>query len=260
MQRAFALKQGYVNHIIASISKDQREKFGKLLNSDAENKKETIEDIVLSKFSIYYNKTIEEISTALNANLNKASKNYFSNITNLILGIELDKKIEEFEKADITVKTIRLKENNLPKEDISFPSFKYEELVNEEWEESAFKDVLEKKFLFIFYQFSGDELILRKAKFWNMPYEDILEAKKVWEKTKEIVANGNIVKQVTEGKRTTNFPGKTFSSVSHVRPHAKNAADTYPLPQIDKITNADEYTKHSFWLNNTYVRDEIYLK
>ena len=260
MQRAFALKQGYVNHIIASISKNQSENFGKLLNSDAENKKETIEDIVLSKFSIYYNKTIEEIRTALNANLNKSSKNYFSNITNLILGIELDKKIEEFEKADITVKTIRLKENNLPKEDISFPSFKYEELVNEEWEESAFKDVLEKKFLFIFYQFSGDELILRKAKFWNMPYEDILEAKKVWEKTKEIVANGNIVKQVTEGKRTTNFPGKTFSSVSHVRPHAKNAADTYPLPQIDKITNADEYTKHSFWLNNTYVRDEIYLK
>ena len=40
-----------------------------------------------------------------------------------ILGLELGQKIEEFEKADIQVKTIRLKENNLPKEDISFPTF-----------------------------------------------------------------------------------------------------------------------------------------
>jgi uncharacterized protein len=39
-----------------------------------------------------------------------------------ILGIELDKEIEEFEKAEIIVKTVRLKENNLPKEDISFPN------------------------------------------------------------------------------------------------------------------------------------------
>jgi hypothetical protein len=176
------------------------------------------------------------------------------------LGIELDKKIEEFEKADITVKTIRLKENNLPKEDISFPSFKYEELVNEDWEESEFKDILEKKFLFVFYQFSGEKLILRKAKFWNMPYQDILEAKKVWEKTKSIVKQGNIVKEVKGGKRTTNFPGKSFNKVSHVRPHAKNANDTYPLPTRDKIANTYEYTKHCFWLNNSYIRDNVYLE
>jgi len=39
-----------------------------------------------------------------------------------------------------------------------------------------------------------------------------------------------------------------------------NAADTYPLPTKDKLTKTNEYTKHCFWLNNTYVRDEIYLK
>jgi hypothetical protein len=45
-----------------------------------------------------------------------------------------------------------------------------------------------------------------------------------------------------------------------VRPHAKNTSDTFPLPIIDKLLNVSEYTKHSFWLNNSYVRDEIYLK
>ncbi|MBP92639.1 MAG: DNA mismatch repair protein, partial [Flavobacteriaceae bacterium] len=53
---------------------------------------------------------------------------------------------------------------------------------------------------------------------------------------------------------------KTENKVSHVRPHARNAADTYELPIADKLTGLTEYTKHCFWLNASYVKDEIYLK
>jgi len=35
--------------------------------------------------------------------------------------------------------------------------------------------------------------------------------------------------------RLTNFPNKKFSSIAHVRPHAKNANDTYPLPKEDSL-------------------------
>jgi DNA mismatch repair protein MutH len=48
--------------------------------------------------------------------------------------------------------------------------------------------------------------------------------------------------------------------ISHVRPHAKNALNTYELPIKDKLTKQNKYTKHCFWLNNTYVKNEIYLK
>ena len=88
----------------------------------------------------------------------------------------------------------------------------------------------------------------------------IEKAKEVWQKTKEIIKDGIIVKGIKNNVRQTNFPSKKFSTVSHVRPHAKNSLDTYPLPFLDKVTNTKEYTKHCFWLNNTYVRDEIYLK
>ena len=60
--------------------------------------------------------------------------------------------------------------------------------------------------------------------------------------------------------RKTYFPKKTENNVSHVRPHARNAADTYELPVADKLTGLTEYTKHCFWLNASYVKDEIYLK
>lgn len=259
-QRAYSLKQGYVNHIIASIANEPTEIYGKLIQSEAIAQKQTIEDVVISKFKPYYNKTIEQILALTGVELNNTAKNFYANLTKAILGIQLDKEIEEFEKSEIIVKTVRLKENNLPKEDISFPNFKYEEIVNEEWDDSDFKDILEHKFLFVFFQFESGQLVLRKVKFWNMPYADILEAEKVWEKTKDIVSKGKIVREVIGKIRYTNFPNKSFNSVSHVRPHANNAADTYPLPTRDKLTKAKEYTKHCFWLNNTYVRDEIYLK
>lgn len=259
-QRAFSFKQGYVNHIIASIANEPTGNYGKLITSTEIAKKQTIEEIVISKFKPYYGKTIQQILKKTKTEINTKAKSFYANLTNVILGIELDKNIEEFEKAEITVKTVRLKENNLPKEDLSFPNFKYVEIVNEAWDDSNFKDILEHKFLFIFYQFENEELVLRKVKFWNMPYADIQEAEKVWAKTKEIVAKGNIVKEIIKGIRYTNFPNKSFNSVSHVRPHAKNALDTYSLPTKDKLTKAKEYTKHCFWLNNTYVRDEIYLK
>lgn len=264
-QRAYSFKQGYVNHIIASIAKESKGIYGKLIPNAQVAKKQTIEEIVISKFKPFYGKTEEEIVKILKIEINTKAKSFYANLTKAILGIELNKEIEEFEKAEIIVKTVRLKENDLPKEDISFPNFKYQEIVNQEWEDSDFKDILEHKFLFVFFQFENEKLILRKVKFWNMPYLDLIEVEKVWTKTKQIVAKGEIVKEIKTNKngkeiRFTNFPSKKFSSISHVRPHATNALDAYELPRKDKITKQNEYTKHCFWLNNTYVKNEIYHK
>jgi hypothetical protein len=94
-----------------------------------------------------------------------------------------------------------------------------------------------------------------------MPYSDILEAKKVWDKMIQTVSNGEIVRSVSEkGIRKTYFPKKSENRISDVRPHAKNAADTYILPVSDKLTGMNEYTKHCFWLNASYIKNEIYLK
>lgn len=268
-QRAYSLKPNYLNHIIASIANKPNGIYGKLIPSVSIVKTQTIEEIVYSKFQTLLGKTDKELVKQFNLEfINPKVKDYHSRVSKAIVksvfsvpqNLKVEEYIEEFNKAQIKVKTVRLKENSLPKEDISFPTFKYEKLVNEEWENSDFKEILEQKFLFIFFQFENKRLILRKAKFWNMPYADILEAEKVWAKTKEIVSKGNIVKEVVGSIRYTNFPNKSFNSVSHVRPHAKDALDTYSLPTEDALTKVNEYTKHCFWLNSSYVRDEIYLK
>jgi DNA mismatch repair protein MutH len=60
-QRAYSLKQGYVNHIIASIANEATGVYGKLIPSVAVAKKQTIEEIVVSKFKPYYGKTVDQI-------------------------------------------------------------------------------------------------------------------------------------------------------------------------------------------------------
>lgn len=260
-QRAYSFKQGYVNHIIATISNKNSENgtYGKLISDVKVIKNKTLESIVFEKFNKYLGLPIEEIVEKLKIKINPKSKNYFSNITKAILGIEITKEIEEFQKAEIILKTVRIKSNNLPKEDISFPYFKFNEIINEnEWENSSFYEILEHKFLFIFFKYENNNLILNKVKFWNMPYKDRLKAKEVWIQTKKILLSGEIVKEVKNNTRFTNFPNKKLNNVAHVRPHAKNKNDTCELPINDKLTFVNEYTKHCFWLNNSYVKDYIY--
>jgi DNA mismatch repair protein MutH len=256
-QRAFSLKQGYLNHVIGKLSLRSGVNYGKVIDIQAADL--NFEDLVIAKFEKYYTKSTEEIEANLGLNLNKKAKSYFASLSKKILGVDIKSEIEEFAKADIIIKSVRLNENELPKESISFPTFKFEEIINEEWDDSSFKDVLEHKFLFVFYKFKEKKLILEKVKFWNMPFSDIEKAKQVWEKTRQIVSNGNIVKGILEnGTRKTNFPNNSFNSIAHVRPHAQNSEDTFPLPVIDKISGLNKFTKQCFWLNKTYIRDEIF--
>ena len=166
---------------------------------------------------------------------------------------------EEFLKANIIPKTIRITESGRIKESMSFPSFKYQEIVNQNWEESdLFEMFSTTKFMFAVFVEKAGQYYFEKIKFWNMPMHLLEnEVKPVWLKTVDIIKKGNIVRDIKNGKRMTNFPGMCENDVCHVRPHGQNANDVYPLPVKDKFTGLTVYTKHCFWLNNTFVRKII---
>jgi len=271
--RKYALKSGFMHSVINQLV-DKNLVNVSLFSSSTEARSLSLEEKVTQKFTVYLNKTDKKLLEELDVkSINPNTKQRFSIISKHILraifqvpgNAKLEDYVDEFSKSELEIKTIRLKENSLPKEDISFPAFKYEELIKESWEESIFHSFIDRKFLFVFFQYQGKDLILKKVKFWNMPHEDMIKARAVWEETKNIVNAGNIVKEIKTNKkgkesRATNFPSKKYSSVAHVRPHAKNSKDTYPLPVSDKVTNEKKYTKHCFWLNAAYIREEIYLK
>lgn len=258
-QRAYSLKSRYINLVVNPSLLAETEpvvKTSEILRTT------TFEDVVVERFARFYGRSVPEIVEAVDGDdLNPDSKNFYAGLTKLILKVDPGKEIQEFEKANIIVRTSRLLPSTLPKESVSFPYFRFTELVKEDWDESPFKDYLETKFFFVFYQFQGKQLILRRARFWNMPYGDIEEAKKVWVATRNVVNSGRIIKSVSRsGRRFTYFPNKDQNRVSHVRPHGRNRDDVTPLPIRERTTGAMSYSKHCFWLNDEYVRDAIFLK
>ena len=259
-QRAYAIKSRYVNTIILDslshpemfhnlfVSEKQKRK---ILNSReiAENvvrniseyrESETFEQLIERKFSKFYGKTIAEIEQILGITFSQ-SKSMAYNVCRAILGVKA-KKIAEFEKAEIAIKTIRLEANDSLKESMSFPNVNYKKIVNEKiWEESALYEMFTKRFLFIIFRKpskKNDKLVrLEKIMFWAMPTKDLLQGKKLWIDTKTKITNANY----------ENFIKSTENPVCHIRPKGKNAADTTEGAQGFPVK------KMCYWLNRNYI-------
>ena len=69
----------------------------------------------------------------------------------------------EIPVSNILIKSIKVEENGKIKENISFPSFKFNELVKEDWENSSIKELVENKFLFVFYKKEKGNVKLEKS-------------------------------------------------------------------------------------------------
>jgi DNA mismatch repair protein MutH len=235
-QRAFSFKPKFMKSIIEKIENSES-----IIKNVNELKTKNFEEIIHDKFKPFINLTTEQIKDRLELKIDIKIKSYYAILAKKMLNISA-KNIEEFEKANVYMKTIRLSHNGMPVEDMSFPTFKYNEIINQNWGESDFFNILERKFFFVVYQMNKEKtVIFKKAFFWNIPAEDKAEAKKVWEETKKRIA--------LQGG--DNLPKKSENRVSHVRPHARNNEDTYPAP------NGKEYVKKCFWLNSGYLKEQI---
>lgn len=247
--RAFAFKSSYMTYVLNNYIVPGKQTYDPIMVDSVE---ESFEDYVIQKINRYKGYSVDELCKELNVDKSKKPKNLESNLVFGILGVK-GNHAEEFKKANIVAKTIRIGKNGKIKENMSFSAFKFKELVQEEWEDSTFGNYLrETRFFFVVYRFDNDNILrLRGCQFWNMPYEDLEnEVKIVWERTVQVLKDGLKV-EIKNGKRSNNFPKASENRVSHVRPHAQNANDTYELP------DGRSYPKQCFWLNNSYILSQI---
>jgi DNA mismatch repair protein MutH len=231
--RAFSLKPNYVNKIIASHESDT----GTL----GVTQKLSIEVATQKRIKPFIGKTIDEISEKLDYFKKAPFHKGFNHDLAVRMLSNGKSAVIELDKAGIEMKTIRVHADGKPRESMSFPTFKYLDIINEEWEESSFFERIERKFLFVIFEIDekGIERLSRVA-YWNMPYADRLEAQRVWLETK---------RRVLLDARY--LPKQSESRVAHVRPKAKNSSDTLPTPQGDQIV------KQCFWLNRDYIAQVI---
>lgn len=228
--RAFSLKPTYVNRIIDGHATEAN-----VLDITAAV---GIEEATRNKFKPYLGKTVEEISAMFDFyKQGKNDKGFYRSLVMHILGGAKKKNIPELDKAGVELKTIRVNKDWMPAEAMSFPGFKYMDIIDENWEESSFFEKIEQKFLFVIFREDSDgNSRLENVAYWNMPYPDREEARRVWEDTKRRVSID-----------ASDLPKSSESDVAHVRPKAKDSRDTIPTPQGTYLV------KKCFWLNRSYL-------
>ncbi|MCL2046528.1 MAG: restriction endonuclease [Oscillospiraceae bacterium] len=249
-QRAYSLKQSYMTYILKTYV------FGKktdehIIKDPALLREKGFEEYLMEKVSPYFGWSQMALLSEFGISTN--SKNVNEIILAKILGVTgRISRTDEFRKANIIPKTIRIQKNGRIKESMSFPTFQFTAIIHEEWEESELKNYLEPtKFMFVIFRENHmGEFIFDRIKFWNISDEDLNEVQKVWEQTINTILKG--VELHYDGRVTrNNLPKRVDNPVAHVRPHGRNAQDTYPLP------DGRHMTKQCFWFNNTYVKSII---
>ena len=152
-QRAYSLKQGYINKIILAsyldsclnhqlkISPVKLKKLQEKYSSEnivksikVYKKGETFEQLIERKMKPFYGKTIAQIGKQLKVQFNCSSKDFAYHVCRSIFGVK-SKHIKEFENADVSLKTVALEsDRDYVVESMSFPYIRFVDIVNQEWE------------------------------------------------------------------------------------------------------------------------------
>ena len=256
MQRAFCFKNSYMTQLVRKIIGDYSEV--EKIVKDSSFSFDTYVDNIINQ---YIGKSESELLNLFN--VSKKSKDKYSLIVNRMFNLKRGlKKSDEFLKANIIPKTIRIEKNGKIKQSISFPAFKFNEIINENWEDSELKDELETtKYMFFIFKKENGEYIFKGYKLWNMPQiiiDEIVED--FWKRTVKIIKEG-VKFSIKNNQVHNNLPGMADNGYVHVRPHTNKAAyklnNGYQKGDInkhaDQLPNGEWMTKQCFWFNNTYI-------
>ena len=146
-QRAWELKSSYMTYLINNKIFNQKEQ--ESVVATAKGEKKTFTEIISEKILAYKGMTEAELYEKFDINPKAKGKN--STLVRKILGLTGDiEKTQEFQKANMNLRVIRVNKDGLPKEDSPFKTYNFKELVaNGEWEESQpYLEICNKRFLF----------------------------------------------------------------------------------------------------------------
>ncbi len=158
-RRAFSLKMAYMRTVldyvvvsgeraISNVSQDEWQ----LVNS-ASLIEQPFDDIILSRFLPYFTMEYTAIAESLGVDISNNPKNKFAMIANAMVATGKCFNVnrsEEFVKAGLTMKTIRVQEDGKIKEAMSFENIDYMEVAEcDNWYDSRLYELYSSRFLFV---------------------------------------------------------------------------------------------------------------
>lgn len=269
-KRAFSLKNSYMTYVLNEYLRKDVVTYEPIIKDVSILKETTFEEYITEKINSHIGATDAELCRVFGREYNN-NKSQWVDLAYRMLGIKSN-QAEEFEKANIVVKAIRLEENGQMRESSSLPAINLKEFVEEEWEESTLYSYFEEtKFLFVVFRKSGDTYTLKGSQLWNMPLEELnTKVRDGWEKVREVIVNG-VVFTLRENKKqeiivNNNLPKKAANPVIHIRPHSPKRFYRFEdgttlgdgtFAHAEELPDGRWMTKQSFWINNSYVLEQL---
>lgn len=255
--RAFSLKASFLSAIIRQyVSQETFESVG-IKSTD-------IEETIMARLRPWFGKSEAELRAAFPEVSNSKSK--FASYVSRMVGAKDLEKTEEFQKANIHLKTVRVEANGTIRENMSFGSFDFKEVAYTDFYESKWFSYFEgARFLFVVFRNTDKGYVFDKAVFYRLPdavIDDFIRF--TYLMTANTLIKGEIVSEVVtqtlkDGSTRTvyknNFIGSSDNAVCHVRPHASNFwSSQKELPCPDKLTGFSKYEPMCFWLDRKYIK------
>ena len=258
-RRAFSLKMAYMRTVLDYVIKSGKNAVSNVVGTKSELvsttalKEHSFDEILLSRFTSYLGMPYESIAKHKNVNIANNPKNKFAMIANAIAASAKCANVnrsEEFLKAGLTMKTIRVQANGIIKEAMSFENIDYIEVAEcDEWINSRLYELYSSRFMFVVFkeQNAGKgDYVLDDVFFWTMPQKDLEWAEVYWNHIKDNI----LLDHISEEYWWKGTDKKKF----HVRPKAQKSIDLAPTP------NGKGAKKFCYWFNNDYVREIINLR
>lgn len=262
-QRAWSLKPRYMTYLLRNKIFEQHKQ--ESIAATVKNIKQSFTTIITNRIMQYKGMTATSLYEKFNINPNAKGKN--NTLIRKIIGLTGDiEKTQEFQKANMNLRVIRVKKNGMPAEDSSFKEYNFKEITtNDNWEKSyPYLEICSKRFLFvIFKETESDVYVLDKIKFWGFPDRLIPEMQRVWQETRDIINTGVKLTQKSNSV-STNFPTSRTNKFVFTKIHANN---TYyelspasfvgrgKLSDTDELPDGRRITKHSFWFPKRFIKE-----
>lgn len=268
--RAFSLKPAYMRTVLNFIQKSKKKsvinfkyKRKPLQIATAEElQNDTFENIVLHKFDDYKELTYEQLCSKIGRRYDTSKDKYAHIASRIVMGtFKMANLSDEFKKAGLQLKTIRIEADGGVNESMSFENINYSEVYDtENWIDSRLYEIFSGRFLFAIFKADGGHIeyynkekklvrentyAFSKAFFWTMPVDDLKYAEVYWNHIRQTILDNKIDPKYFNSPKNERF---------HVRPKGKNAKDLTINPNNPQGAKVKKYC---YWFNNAYVQEIV---
>lgn len=241
-RRAWALKPSLTSWILTDARRPQGVASISVASALGLPPASDFESAVLKRLSRFSGRTVKDVASELGVKLS-VGKSGAALIVRRAVGILDDRAlIREFEERGVEVKTVPLSPEGKPYEAMSFPAFRYKQVILEEWEDSDLLTRLQRLLIIPLMRKTRKaptaDAIWGRPFFWSPSAEELREIRQEWE---------GFLRQIREG-RAASLKGYSRTRFIHVRPKGLDGTDTDDAPLCGPVV------KKAFWLNPAFVQ------